>query len=573
MPSQRTQDDDQETQYTAISYAWGDPEACCCIYVNGKKFRIARNAFELLKSIRTFDKDLVIWIDAICINQRDAAEKGHQVQSMASIFCHAKEVLAWLGPAFDGSDRLLVSFTGILDRSKRSVETGKSSSHLETDRTEKDSFYAKEAAKLSPADIAAFYGLISQAWFTRLWILPEMALGKNVVLRCGDICIPFVSFKVSSRVYRWSLPSSRMGTLDLMFQLQHTVRKAVTEKSPLSLPLVAHECRNGCASNPQDYVYGTLGMIYYVDSVLQSSSNSLKIDYELPCSEVYARATCWCFERDANLDILSLRHTESVAQCFGVGSRNSTWVRNFSALSGASFGLEVSHREAFGSSGIQNANYGINKDFWVDLDSSLLVAKGISEDEVVQIAPEYTADGDDFIMWIQIMLHFLIDWGLEGDARWVLLCADLWYLPNKDRRSYHSNRERYYTVFKNLVFSNPTYHGLNYREVLKEVAKNASAKGDERFITSYVLGSLYLASKRRRLAMTRADRVAWIPNDCQPGDLIYILRGGRVPYVLRPVPSRGKDAYEFVGECWVDGLMHGEAADWEGVNTKYVKIY
>ncbi|KAK8006975.1 hypothetical protein PG989_000965 [Apiospora arundinis] len=53
--------------------------------------------------------------------------------------------------------------------------------------------------------------------------------------------------------------------------------------------------------------------------------------------------------------------------------------------------------------------------------------------------------------------------------------------------------------------------------------------------------------------------------DTQPGDQVWIFRGGRVPFVVRP---RDDDAngekkesdYTFVGECYVQGIMQGEGA-------------
>lgn len=49
----------------------------------------------------------IIWIDAICINQEDRAEKGHQVQSMAKIFAKANCVIVWLGEARGNTDEAL----------------------------------------------------------------------------------------------------------------------------------------------------------------------------------------------------------------------------------------------------------------------------------------------------------------------------------------------------------------------------------------------------------------------------------------------------------------------------------
>lgn len=45
------------------------------------------------------DEPKVYWIDAICINQQDDAEKSTQVQAMRDVYDQAKLVIAWLGPS------------------------------------------------------------------------------------------------------------------------------------------------------------------------------------------------------------------------------------------------------------------------------------------------------------------------------------------------------------------------------------------------------------------------------------------------------------------------------------------
>ena len=43
------------------------------------------------------------------------------------------------------------------------------------------------------------------------------------------------------------------------------------------------------------------------------------------------------------------------------------------------------------------------------------------------------------------------------------------------------------------------------------------------------------------------------------GDIVCILFGGRVPYVLRHTDP--ENIYRIVGECYVNGIMNGEAID------------
>ncbi|KAF4633167.1 hypothetical protein G7Y89_g4959 [Cudoniella acicularis] len=65
----------------------------------------------------------------------------------------------------------------------------------------------------------------------------------------------------------------------------------------------------------------------------------------------------------------------------------------------------------------------------------------------------------------------------------------------------------------------------------------------------------------RRFCRTTNHHFAWIPKKAQINDEIFIIRGARIPCVLRPQPN-GK--FQLVGECWIEGLMEGEALDLPG---------
>lgn len=90
--------------YSALSYTWGDGVESRHIRVNGMPFRLASDLRIALEDLRQPEEDLILWADAICINQKDAAEKSMQVGRMSEIFGSASRVLAWLGPSTDKSD-------------------------------------------------------------------------------------------------------------------------------------------------------------------------------------------------------------------------------------------------------------------------------------------------------------------------------------------------------------------------------------------------------------------------------------------------------------------------------------
>lgn len=87
----------ERPKYEALSYTWGDQETQGEISIQGQVFRVGRNLLEALKFLRDPEKERVIWIDAICINQEDIQEKNRQITIMPYIYTRAQVVLVWLG--------------------------------------------------------------------------------------------------------------------------------------------------------------------------------------------------------------------------------------------------------------------------------------------------------------------------------------------------------------------------------------------------------------------------------------------------------------------------------------------
>jgi len=87
--------------YEALSYVWGtsDPASPHMLYCDGQAFRIDVNLRAALHGLRPKKGTAprVLWIDAVCINQADAAEKARQVQMMQRIYARAARVVMWLG--------------------------------------------------------------------------------------------------------------------------------------------------------------------------------------------------------------------------------------------------------------------------------------------------------------------------------------------------------------------------------------------------------------------------------------------------------------------------------------------
>ena len=95
---------DDTLAYEALSYAWGSPETTHSILFHGNHFPVTTNLHTALQHLRQPETPRCLWIDALCIDQLNDAEKSAQVQLMGDVYRRASQVLAWLGEAKDDSD-------------------------------------------------------------------------------------------------------------------------------------------------------------------------------------------------------------------------------------------------------------------------------------------------------------------------------------------------------------------------------------------------------------------------------------------------------------------------------------
>ena len=122
---------------------------------------------------------LPIWVDALCINQADLAERATQVQLMGRIYKSAHVVFAWVGK----DDRLSVLAYSAMDMI------------LDFDATRlhaQDSSYPKQEVVtlssipgLTVVHWFALFALFQRLWFRRAWVAQEAVFAKNIVMVCG----------------------------------------------------------------------------------------------------------------------------------------------------------------------------------------------------------------------------------------------------------------------------------------------------------------------------------------------------------------------------------------------------
>jgi hypothetical protein len=163
---------DGDTQYEALSYVWGDPNARKQIHLNGSLFHVTVNLEAALRRLRLSDQVRIIWIDALCINQNHVEERNHQVSQMAKVYSGASRVVVWLGEESDDSELAFEALDSVTRDEK-----------LHWDAKLQPSLDAKY---LEPRYIEAVGCLLNREWWWRVWTMQERALAKQLVFVCGQ---------------------------------------------------------------------------------------------------------------------------------------------------------------------------------------------------------------------------------------------------------------------------------------------------------------------------------------------------------------------------------------------------
>lgn len=95
--------------YEAISYYCGDQSVKKRIKLNDVAVEVPATAADALRGLRRNDRERVLWIDALCIDQGNATERAHQVLQLSRIYSSARRTLVWLGDEDETATETLTS--------------------------------------------------------------------------------------------------------------------------------------------------------------------------------------------------------------------------------------------------------------------------------------------------------------------------------------------------------------------------------------------------------------------------------------------------------------------------------
>uniref|UniRef100_A0A8H7K1W5 Heterokaryon incompatibility domain-containing protein n=1 Tax=Bionectria ochroleuca TaxID=29856 RepID=A0A8H7K1W5_BIOOC len=196
--------------YEALSYAWGETLPKFDVKVNGFGFQIGGNLHSALRQLRYQDQRRRLWVDAICINQDDIQEREEQVSMMRGIYGTARSVIAWIGEsdgsgderAFDFMDKILnqIHSRVVLERFL-AADTAPTSSEFSLAIHKDNMDWIRSVASLGlvGSPWLDLLHLLQRPWFSRIWIIQEVAMASEVTIRCGERTLDWLLFRLCIR--------------------------------------------------------------------------------------------------------------------------------------------------------------------------------------------------------------------------------------------------------------------------------------------------------------------------------------------------------------------------------------
>lgn len=157
---------DEDPDYQALSYVWGDPKALRPISLQGRIVQISRNLESSLRHLRYEDMERTLWIDALSINQDDLNEKTVQVRQMHLIYARTQHLVVWVGERSEDSDTAMQAIRRIGREQEGEntwdVDTAYPSSMVKEALSAGESF--------DPKPWVALNRLFRRPWFERVWV-------------------------------------------------------------------------------------------------------------------------------------------------------------------------------------------------------------------------------------------------------------------------------------------------------------------------------------------------------------------------------------------------------------------
>ncbi|KAK3631055.1 Folylpolyglutamate synthetase [Elasticomyces elasticus] len=557
--------------YYTVSYVWGDITTRTAIYLDGKRVEIGASAEQALRRFRTREGDVLLWIDAVCINQRDIVERSQQVAIMGDIYSSAGHNLIWLGDDSDGSfARAQVPLQAVLkDARLATSEYSDLQERLYNKQSGSFLFSPDPSTPLDIDNLEDIHGIYDKAWFTRLWTFQEVALPQSSTVYCGEVGTPLQRLLLAAAWLRY-----REAALPYRINKMRGLRRAAVmwdhfDRDNGQYP-VARTLRPGMlglfsalegasAHDSKDFVFGLLGFRRRYPGI-EHALVGISSDYTRSLGVILCDAM-----RAALMD-------------------------EAKTYRGSRFFSHLSHR----SGDLQPGNIPSWAPRWhIPWDQRLdaypyrmLTAIGACGDRGLEILESHALSD------ITLSLGGLVVGRVRGTAPvWtenklrspsaILRRLDCFRLSMNEE----DEQRRMSSLARTLVAGNiypdvpllPTAATDTFRALLDTLTRGKIplyaphaghlAPGDPIRLAADYFWGMYHSCRNRRLFTMTDRRIGLGPQVMEPGDVVAVVYGSLRPIVLRPLLDEGH--YQVCGEAHVDDIMDGQwLADQEAKGRK-----
>ena len=557
-----------------------------------------------------------LWVDAICVDQKDQDERSTQVALMSDIYSKAESVIVWLGKEDESAKRALRLQHSLGRAFKRIQDEGRWQS-LPQYPANYNSFYRFIGVEpFQLADMLAYVEFHRRAWFHRTWIVQEVALARKLVVLCGGAECNWESITLVGKFMkdsRWAnrlfirssqdpgihvnpgerqLSISRLAkdfqspglqAQDARLHCKYVCDAGKVNERGAYLDWMLHMTRPSSASDPRDKVYGVLGLI---TSLFGHDKNFIHADYNKSVAEVFTSTAAYLLENLPCASALSLVED--------VENRNfpdlPSWVPDLTAQHRATNRTGHGRYWDAGST-IRQSTPGS-----CQVEGDILHLCGVKCDTVsIMGSPTdnlmHDLCGSEIMGMLRQMAPVYSNGQSRSEAIWRTLvgdCTEMHYpapaevgisfrhwLCNQAANALVLGRRGRLDGAKllashDLLKDTAELEGLlTATEILDRAAVLESTRVNDDIYFSYKYHGFEPRAKtfwdaassfvRKRLFLTNTGFLGLCPPSTQPGDSVWVLPNAKIPFMLRPLADTTH--YTLVGELYLHGCMNGEVGN------------
>lgn len=552
--------------FYALSHSWGVEGRDVPLKVDGRWMYVTPSISGMIARLPTINTDAeldpqpaLFWIDSICINQENIAERSQQVAIMEKIYSQSIRTLIWLGPQVD-------SVAAAWPLISKIYETAELDDAVQWDKPTNDLF-KRPTFDFDPW--IQLWHLLHLSWFSRIWVIQEVVLSpQDPIILHGPLIYPWHRLEKAAA---WLRRNGYLHKNGIPEQLRNVntmgnLRRQVT-KWPLNALLSITQIKFR-ATDQRDKIYALLSLAVECQSTIPEP---LSPRYDISTAQLYQRVARYLLEKGENLAILTRSRgttgsgnpiTRQRQHQLEMPSWTPDWsdFRVFNndirtSLSWVHYS-DSSKAPYFGFPNHYVASGNHNTRLYASDDQSILRLGGIEIDQVAQTIP-FNCVGyskEDFRQLFGSEIRNIWDVAMstaKADDRRALIGRFIDTTTAGQHRT--SERDEKQAIVDGLTYlrSLPLPlegHGMEEDDIERlylQVGGNP-----EQYVN---LASNYCFS--RAFIVSSTGKMGLGPSDTCVGDGICVLFGGGVPYVIRKQGIKK----ELVGELYLEGVMSGEA--------------